>query len=108
MVPVRREAPQGEARRSCGLLRGDRGILGSILPQVGPFRSTHGGSLGEWSLCSTVCWYNQHRTYMALGLLTPDEAAAGCQLAEPVAVRAAGEIEPALSQGGVRRTVFGK
>jgi len=39
-------------------------------------------------------WYNRHRTHMALGLLTPDEAAAGCQLAEPVAVRAAGEIEP--------------
>ena len=33
---------------------------------------------------------------MALGLLTPDEAAAGCKLAEPVAVCAAGEIEPSI------------
>ena len=41
-------------------------------------------------------WYNRHRTHMALGLLTPDEAAAGCELAEPVAVRAAGEIEPSI------------
>ena len=48
-------------------------------------------------------WHNAHRPHQALGNLTPEEAWAARQLPEPIPIRAADQLEPAVE---VRRVNY--